>query len=109
MEWILVVLSSTLLGIWAVKETIAFRNILLFGGILFSIYYIVQEWRYGDLKEQCTIWSVMPILLLVITFVWVVSHYLFFSVDPVRQFEEVESTWLRALMASIIGFATGLA
>ena len=109
MEWILVVLSSSLLGIWAVKETIAFRNILLVSGTLFSIYYIVQEWRYGDLKEQCTIWSVMPTLLLVITFVWVVSHYLFFSVDPVRQFEELESTWLRALMASIIGLATGLA
>jgi hypothetical protein len=108
MEWILVVLSSTLLGIWAVKETIAFRNILLFSGILFSIYYIVQEWRYGDLKEQCTIWNVMPILLLVLAFVWVVSHYLFFSVDPDKQFKELQSTWLRALMASIIGLATGL-
>jgi hypothetical protein len=107
--WILVVLSSTLLGIWAIKETIALRNILLVIGILFSIYYIVQEWRYGDLKKQCTNWNVMPFLLLVLTFVWVVSHYLFFSVEPVRQFEELVSTWLRALMASIIGLATGLA
>jgi hypothetical protein len=108
MEWILVVLSSTLLGIWAVKETIAFRNILLVSGTLFSIYYIVQEWRYGDLKAQCSIWKLLPLLLVALTFVWVLSHYIFFSVDPVKQFAELGSTWLRALMAFIIGFATGL-
>jgi hypothetical protein len=109
LEWVLVILSSILLGIWAAKGTIALRNILLVSGILFSIYYIVQEWRYSDLKEQCTIWKVLPILFLALTFVWVVSHYLFFSLDPVKQFEELASTWLRAFMASIIGFATGLA
>jgi hypothetical protein len=108
LEWILVVLSSVLLGIWSAKETIAFRNILLISGTLFSIYYIVQEWRHGDLKEQCTIWKVLPILLLAFAFVWVIAHYFFFSVDPVKQFAELGSTWLRALMASIIGIATGL-
>jgi hypothetical protein len=41
---------------------------------------------YGDLKNQCTIWKALPILLLALTFVWIVSHYLFFSVDPVQQF-----------------------
>jgi hypothetical protein len=109
LEWVLVILSSILLGIWAVKGTIALRNILLVSGILFSIYYIVQEWRYSDLKEQCTNWKVLPILFLALTFVWVVSHYLFFSLDPIKQFMELKSSWLRALMASIIGLATGLA
>jgi hypothetical protein len=109
LEWVLVILSSILLGIWAAKGTIALRNILLVIGILFSIYYIVQEWRYSDLKEQCTNWKVLPILFLALTFVWIVSHYLFFSLDPVKQFEELKSTWLRAFIASIIGFATGLA
>ena len=103
------ILSSILLGIWAVKWTIAIRNILLVSGTLFSIYYVIQEWRYGDLKNQCTIWKVLPILLLALTFVWVVSHYLFFSVDPVKQFQELKSTWLRAMLASIVGLATGLA
>ena len=103
------VLSSILLGIWAAKDTIALRNILLVSGALFSIYYIVLEWRHGELKEQCTFWKVLPILLLAFTFVWVVAHYLFFSLDPTKQFHELESTWLRALMASIIGLATGLA
>jgi hypothetical protein len=109
LEWTLVILSSILLGIWAVKGTIALRNILLVSGTLLSIYYIVQEWRYGALKEQCTFWKTLPILLIGLAFVWVITHYLFFYIDPVQQFQELKSTWLRAFMASIVGLATGLA
>lgn len=105
----LLILSSILLGIWAVKGTIALRNILLVSGTLFSIYYITQEWRYGYVKKDYTIWKVLPIIMVALTFVWVIFHYLFFSLDPVKQFEELNSTWLRAWMASIIGLATGLA
>lgn len=105
----LIFLSSALLGIWAVKDTIALRNILLVSGTLFSIYYIAQEWRKGGLKEQFTFSKAVPIVLLTLSFIWVIIHYLFFSLDPIKQFEELKSTWLRALMASIIGFATGLA
>ena len=32
-----------------------------------------------------------------------------FYIDPVQQFQELKSTWLRAFMASILGLATGLA
>lgn len=109
LEWILVILSSVLLGIWAAKGTIALRNILLVSGILLSIYYLFQEWRQEGLKEQCTFWKVLPIILIVLTFAWVFIHYLFFSLNPMKQMEELESTWLRALMASILGLATGLA
>ena len=109
LEWVLLILSSILLGIWAVKGTIALRNILLVSGTLLSIYYIVQEWRYGGLKKDYTIWKALPIILVALTFVWVITHFLFFSLDPVKQFQELESTWLRAFMASIIGMATGLA
>jgi hypothetical protein len=97
------------MGIWAAKDTIALRNILLVSGTLLSIYYITMEWRYGDLKKDCTIWKALPIILVVLTFVWVIAHFFFFSLDPVKQFQELESTWLRAFMASIIGMATGLA
>ena len=109
LEWTLLILSSILLGIWAVKGTIALRNILLVIGTLLSIYYIAQEWLQGDLKEQCTFWKVLPIVLVTLTFVWVVAHYFFFSLDSIKQFEELKSTWLRAFMASIIGLAAGLA
>jgi hypothetical protein len=109
LDFYLVILSSILLGIWAVKETIALRNLLLFGGAPLSIYYITLEFKRNNLKEQCDFWRILPILLLGLTFIWVVSHYLFFSIDPVQQFNELKSTWLRALMATIVGLATGLA
>jgi hypothetical protein len=109
LEWTIVILSSLLLGIWAAKETIALRNILLFGGAPLSIYYITQEFKRGNLKEHCDFWRTLPIILLGLTFVWVVFHYLFFSIDLVQQFNELRSTWLRALMAAIVGLATGLA
>lgn len=109
LEWIIVILSSLLLGIWAAKETIALRNILLVGETLLSIFYITQEFKRGNLKEQCHFWRVLPVLLLGLTFIWVLSHYLFFSIDPPQQLKELKSTWLRAFMASIVGLATGLA
>lgn len=109
LEWILIIWSSVLLGIWAAKDTIALRNILLVSGTLFSIYYIVQEWRRVAVKEQLTFWKVLPIILVALTFVWIIVHHVFFSLDPIKQFEELRSTWLRAWMASILGLATGFA
>jgi hypothetical protein len=109
LEWTMVILSSLLLGIWAVKETIALRNILLFGGAPLSIYYITQEFKRSNLKEQYDFWRILPIILLGLSFFWVLCHFIFFSIDPVQQFSELKSTWLRALMASIMGLATGLA
>ena len=103
------ILSGVLLGIWAVKDTIALRNILLVCGALLSSYYIFQEIKYGHLKEQCTTWKVLPIIMLGLIFIWIVIHYLFFSVNPVQQLEELKSTWFRAFLASIIGLGTGLA
>jgi hypothetical protein len=105
----LVLLSSILLGIWAVKGTIALRNILLVCGTLTSLYYIAQVWRYEKLKEQCTIWKVLPFFLIGSVFIWVLMHYFLFSIDPVKQFNELRSTWLRAFLAAIVGLGTGLA
>ena len=109
LEWMLVIISSILLGIWAVKETIALRNSLLLVGSLISIFYMVQEWRYGHLKEGCSLWKTFPIFLLGLIFVWVIAHYFLLSIDPVKQLAELKSTWLRAFLASIIGVASGLA
>jgi hypothetical protein len=108
-EWVLLILSSTLLGIWAVKETIALRNILLVIGTILSIYYIIQELREGRLEEQLKFWKVLPIGLIICVFIWIVAHYFLFSIDPKTQFEELKSTWLRALFAMIVGLGTGLA
>lgn len=106
---VLIVLSSILLGIWAVKETIALRNILLVLGVFLSIHYIYQELKRGQLKEQLTFWKLLPIGLITLAFIWVVLHYFLFSIDPLNQLKELKSTWLRAFLASVVGLGTGLA
>jgi len=109
LRWVLIILSSILLGIWAAKETIALRNIILFVGTLLSIYYIILELCYGTLKKDSSFWRLLPLLLAGFSYVWVVTHYFFFSIDPGTQLNELRSTWLRAFLASIVGFGTGLA
>ena len=109
LEFILVILSSILLGIWAVKGTIALRNTLLITGTFLSIYFIIIELKVGQLRKQLTFWKLLPIFLIGLSFIWVLIHYFLFSIAPVNQFDELISTWLRALMASIVGLGTGLA
>jgi hypothetical protein len=108
-EWILLILSSTLLGIWAVKETIALRNILLVCGALLSVNYIILGFKEGWLRNQFSLWQLSPLFLLAFAFVWVIAHYFLFSLDPNAQLSELRSTWLRSLLAAIVGLGTGLA
>jgi hypothetical protein len=42
-------------------------------------------------------------------FCWVIFHYFFLSRFPEIQLHELRSTWLRTLLATIVGFGTGLA
>ena len=42
-------------------------------------------------------------------FCWVIFHYFFLSRFPEQQFHELTSTWLRAGLAVMVGFGTGLA
>jgi hypothetical protein len=108
-EWILLILSSILLGIWAAKDTIALRNILLVVGALLSIYYIAKELKEGNLKGRLNLWKILPVLLVGFAFVWVIAHFFLFSLDPAQQWDELKSTWLRAFLACIVGLGTGLA
>lgn len=111
----LILISSVLLGIWATMNTIALRNILLALGSIISILYWI-DWakaykgQVSKEKDQRLGWlDWMPFILIALMFIWVVIHYLFFSREPQRQWDELTSTWLRSLLAAIIGSATGLA
>lgn len=109
LEWLLLILSSILLGIWAAKDTIALRNVLLFGGAPLALYYLNHEWRQGKLKERLTLWKVLPVILVCLAFIWVLIHFILFAIDPIQQFNELKSTWLRSFLACIVGLGTGLA
>ena len=109
LEWALLILSSILLGIWAAKDTIALRNILLIAGTLLSLYYLIGEFRKGGLSKHLTIAKVLPVSFIFLAFIWVVAHFFFYSVDPIQQWKELKGTWLRAFLACIVGLGTGLA
>lgn len=105
----LISLNVILLAIWAVKDTIALRNIVLGLGALLSIVYIVREWRSGALQKQLSNIHALPLVLTCLLLTWVVTHFFFFTQDPVSQLQELRSTWLRVLLGCILAWGTGLA
>ena len=107
-EKLLIVLVSLLVGIWLMRETIALRNILLVICTLLSIYYLYKNASELFSKRAISTKNWAPIFLIALLFLWVIVHYIFFSIEPIKQFEELTSTWLRSLMACIIGFTVGL-
>lgn len=107
-EWTLLIFNISLLGIWAVKETIALRNILIFLTVLTSIYYIYIKNKNKNIIDYSIKLDLLTILILIMPFIWVVIHYFYFSVDISLQKKELLSTWLRAILASFIGFVIGL-
>jgi hypothetical protein len=105
----LVFIGSVLLGIWATKDTIALRNILLALGTVLSLIYITLEFRLNHLASQLTLRTCVPLILIGLMFTWVVFHYIFLSRYPELQFDELKSTWLRSFLAMMLGLGTGLA
>jgi hypothetical protein len=104
---VLILLSSILLGIWAVKGTIALRNILLGLETVLSILYCYRFFKTNTQKIPLQNW--IPIIMLGMMFCWVIFHYLFLSRFQDIQLHELKSTWFRAFLAAIVGFGTGLA
>ncbi len=108
---LIIFFSSFLLGIWAVRHTIALRNILLFVTAFLSLiylYWILRNWQSSFSRIYLFKVNFLPVGLILSMFFWVIVHYIFFSQFPEKQLNELSSTWLRAFIASIIGFACAL-
>lgn len=109
LAWVLIGLSSLLLGIWALKGTIALRNILLALESIISLYCISKFYRANRVSQQkMALIHFLPIVLLGLMFLWVICHFLFLTRYPQIQFAELTSTWLRAFLGAIVGAGTGL-
>lgn len=105
--WALIIFSSVLLGIWAVRETIALRNVLLAFGAIMSLVYCARFFKNNATHIPVKNW--IPLIFLGLLFCWVIFHYLFLSRFPNVQFHELMSTWLRSVLAVILAVGTGLA
>jgi hypothetical protein len=105
----LILLSSVLLGIWALKNTIALRNTLLYAGAILAVTYLIRLYRQGMMRSYFHRANAITLILLALMFIWVVLHYFFFSRYPQIQLHELKSTWLPAFLPSLIGTATAIA
>lgn len=105
--WLLIICSSLLLSIWAVRGTIALRNILLVLGASISLIYCINFFKNSPAKIRLINWT--PFILIVLMFFWVITHYAFFSRFPEQQFREIISTWMRSLLAVTLALGTGVA
>lgn len=104
---VLILMSTMLLGIWAVKDTIALRNILLVIGTIVSIVLLYQYLKLVSVRAIGANW--LPAICIFASLIWVVLHYYFFSMQPEVQLKELQSIWLRSALASLLGIATGVA
>ena len=110
---LIIFISTALLAVWSLKNTIALRNALLAIGTLLALFLFWQYSRGKGSKSTSTptssSWAqYTPLALSFAMLIWVVIHYLLFSSEPGQQFQELGSTWLRVLEAIFIGLATGL-
>ena len=102
---LIIFISSALLAIWSLTNTIGLRNALLAIGAIIAILLIRQ---YLKLAPKASTLSFLPILLSLAMLIWVITHYAFFTHEPGQQFKELTSTWLRVFEAILIGAAAGL-
>jgi hypothetical protein len=104
---LLIIICSALLGIWAVKHTIALRIGLLWLGSLLSILYIYPILKANYQGISLAGW--VSIILLGTIFCWIIFHYFYFSQFPTESYRQLTSIWLRSFLASILAFGCGLA
>lgn len=108
MSALIVFISSALLAVWSLRNTIALRNTLLAVGTLVALFLLKHYASQPKKVNSSSFWSFTPIILSACALIWVGIHYLAFSQESILQFRELTSTWSRVLMACIIGAATGL-
>lgn len=105
----LIFISSFLLAIWSLKNTIALRNSLLALGAIASLWMLIGPQKVlAKIPKSRLFPELTPIILSGCMFIWVLIHCLFFSQELTLQLQELNGTWSRALLACLIGTATGL-
>lgn len=108
---VLIIISSLLLGIWAVRGTIALRNLLLITGTIVGTLYLIINYsqifnRLFLRKHSNEIW---PIILIGFLYFWIILCFFFFARYPEQMGGDIKSIWLRSLLGFILGVSGGIA
>jgi hypothetical protein len=94
-----------LLTIWVLPNTIALRHVFIGIGLISAIVVIVKTkfFKGRGLLEMA------PLILFSLIFIWAITHYFLFSLNPDLELQELKSIWLRALAGSIIAIGLSIA
>ena len=97
--------SATLLFfIIVLPNTIALRNTLLFLGGIFSLYLIKSNSLFFHEDKSRLALLAFPTFI----FFWVIFHYQFFSLNPLDQWHEIKSLWMRSFLACFFGLGLAI-
>ena len=93
-----------LLFIWVLPNTIALRHLCLAIGALAGIALIFQNRSYFyNLRPQ-----LFPLFCILGLFVWVLTHYCFFSLNRGLELAEIKGLWMRAALGFFASIGLGI-
>jgi hypothetical protein len=100
-------LASTvgLLAIWVLPNTIALRHIFLGIGFIAAIPLILQT----QFLSRKSISELLPLLLLLALFIWVIVHLTFFSLDFDLELKEFKTLWARSFLGAVLAIGFSIA
>ncbi|MBU3587089.1 hypothetical protein ICN30_04520 [Polynucleobacter sp. 31A-FELB] len=94
-----------LLGIWVLPNTIALRHVFLGIGFISSLAVIYKS----NFFARRNFGDILPLFLLSLVFIWALVHYLFFSLNPNLELQELKSIWARSLAGAVIAIGLSIA
>ncbi len=94
-----------LLFIWVVPNTIALRHVFLVVGFFSAIGLI----RYHRDSFRLAGFKAIPLFCIFSLFIWVLIHYLFFSLNRELELSEIKGVWMRSMLGAVAAVGLGIA
>lgn len=107
-EFILILLNSILFGIWAIKDVIALRHMLLVSIFLLGTWIFVVYFKKKAIRFEEDFYLLATCCLFALMCFWMLMQYCFLSQYPELLKYELLSTWLRVFLAVWCGFYCGI-
>ncbi|WP_353432648.1 hypothetical protein [Polynucleobacter sp. MWH-UH23A] len=102
LEWSCFICAACALIVWPLPHTIALRNIVLGFGALSALIWMFSFWTE---RSKGNIFSLLIMLAVPL---WLLLHYLSFSVNKDLAWYDLSGTWLRVTLSVTMGFGLGL-
>ena len=100
--WLQCFAFAVLYGVWSLPETILIRHVCLILGAVLSLYVLIR------FRSLLYVNKALPLLFLLLLFVWVACQYFFITPNPDLQMKEIAGIWKRTGIGFIFAVGLGL-